>query len=257
MKRSSVSTILVIGAGLPRTGTMSLAQALQTLLGGECYHMKSVFELNDAQFWLSLHDRALPCTAKTFRQKFDDGKFVAGVDYPFSYYYKTLMDAYPNAKVVLSVREPKEWYQSMKNTVYKATCEIPSTFPHSLVFNLPIWPASQMGRQIRMARAHDEKMWDSVISGEEASVKFYNEWVDEVKATVPKDKMLVFSVNEGWEPLCSFLGLPVPNGDFPNLNKAVEMQKNIQGMTRMSWMIFSGLTTAAVGSLAMIVNQCF
>ena len=55
-------------------------------------------------------------------------------------------------------------------------------------------------------------------SGEETAVRFFNDWVEQVKSEVPSDRLLVFQVKEGWGPLCQFLGVPVPEEAFPNVN---------------------------------------
>lgn len=63
--------------------------------------------------------------------------------------------------------------------------------------------------------------------GKEASVQFYTQWVEHVKATVPKEKLLIFNVKEGWKPLCEFLDLPIPNQPFPRTNDTAAMQGNV------------------------------
>ena len=83
-------------------------------------------------------------------------------------------------------------------------------------------------------------MFDAIAEGKEASVKFYNEWVEDVKKHVPKERLLVFSVKEGWNPLCSFLGVPVPNRPFPNTNDSKQMKERFKKMKRVAYTVVLG-----------------
>jgi hypothetical protein len=79
------------------------------------------------------------------------------------------------------------------------------------------------------------------------AVARYNEHIEDVKATVPADKLLVFSVDQGWEPLCKFFGVPVPDKPFPRLNDRETFQKNIANMMRASYAILAGLAVVCAG----------
>ncbi len=137
---SSSSDLVVIGAGLPRTGTYSLHKALQRLLGGTCYHMASAVKPGPhADFWERAMKRQVnrevsagvvathwghfrACNDLLLFQ--DWSRFLAetdcraGVDYPFSFYWKDLVKHFPNAKVILSTRKPETWYKSVRETIY-------------------------------------------------------------------------------------------------------------------------------------------
>ena len=71
-------------------------------------------------------------------------------------------------------------------------------------------------------------MFDAIDEGKEASVAYFNNWIEEVKRTVPQEKLLVFSVKEGWGPLCKFLNVPIPDGPFPNTNDTAQMKKYVK-----------------------------
>ena len=71
-------------------------------------------------------------------------------------------------------------------------------------------------------------LFDVIKEGKDASVKYYNNWVEEVKNSVPSDRLLIFSVKEGWEPLCKFLDVPIPDGPFPNTNDTKMMKQRMR-----------------------------
>jgi len=212
---------VVIGAGLPRTGTSSLRVALGLLLKGACYHMKSISNSKasdpDVPFW----NRVLSTkpTKEEWLNFFQRRGYRAGVDYPVAKFYKEIMDAYPKAKVILTIRDPEKWYESVKNTIYKAL-----TLGRDPLFRiysrfLGIWDQVHCGLQV----CHD--LFESIENGQEESERFFNNWVTEVKASVPEDRLLVFSVKEGWGPLCEFLDLPKPEGPFPRCNDTMVFNK--------------------------------
>jgi len=209
---------VVIGAGLPRTGTKSLRDALITLLNGPCHHMRNIMVQtptdNELNFWKKAMDKDV--AHEEWVKFFEGGGYRAAVDFPASRFYKEVMEAYPNAKVILTIRDPIRWYQSAKSTIYATRKKMRDPAITLL--------AKMTGKFRAMQVSHDitSAMHDAVERGEEEAVKFFNDWVAEVKAHVPEDKLLVFDVKEGWEPLCQFLGVPVPaNTEFPQtLNKA-------------------------------------
>ena len=162
--------------------------------------------------------------------------------------FRELMEAYPNAKVLLSVRDPQKWYTSVKNTIYQFYL-MGNVFPYNIFFRLMDGKLSTMvanvcclptnglpGKEVKNSRSRQliqnhikirgsqkslisiSGMYNSISKGEEASINHFNQWVQEVKNTVPSDKLLVFEVKEGWSPLCKFLEVPVPNIPFPNID---------------------------------------
>jgi hypothetical protein len=201
----------VIGAGLPRTGTLSQKVALEMLGFGPCYHMVNV--LTD-----------LPL-ARRWEQALDDevnwdevfGEHESTVDWPGSFFYRELVDAYPDAKVVLSVRDPQAWEKSMLDTIWDV-CYGQSLMAHiSKARELvdPEW-RGYMDLMRRMWAAQGIFSGAELLPGQLAeAIARYQE---QVQRHVPEDRLLVWSVQEGWEPLCRFLEVDVPEAQFPRLN---------------------------------------
>lgn len=193
----------VIGAGLGRTGTMSLKAALEELGFGPCYRMSELAK-NPAHH--KVWDRAAWGEPVVWGEVFGD--YQATVDWPGCAHYKELMQAYPEAKVLLSIRDPDQWYDSMINTVYSH---------HKAVL-------SEGAGQVLPPRSVD-KVWDLIHSGKfedrRLAVEAFNQHNEEVKSHVPADRLLVYEVKDGWGPLCGFLDVEAPEGKaFPRLNDA-------------------------------------
>jgi hypothetical protein len=211
----------LIGAGMPRTATLTQKMALEMLGLGPCYHMVDVLaDLEQAPLW----ERALDGEGP-WEEIF--AGYNSTVDWPGGYFYRELMDVYPEAKVLLSVREPRAWEASMRQTVWAVR------HGESLI------------RLLSSAQAHVNPQWQGFInmidrlvwegkgtfaSGHEtpeqliARMERHNE---EVCRNVPPERLLVWSASEGWEPLCEFLELPVPDTPFPHINDRKEFLNRI------------------------------
>jgi len=202
----------VIGAGLPRTGTLSQKVALEMLGFEPCYHMVNVLgDLDLATGWR----QALDGDAD-WDTIFEGCQ--ASVDWPGSFFYKQLMQHYPEAKVLLSVRDGHAWARSMRETIW------------GLFYD------DVLMQYVSTARAIVDPQWDSYISmmkemweqsgllndGENTTAEWMaaamERYHDEVKSTVPADRLLVWTASDGWEPICEFLDVPVPDTPFPRLN---------------------------------------
>lgn len=209
----------LIGAGLPRTGTLSQKVALETLGLAPCYHMVNVLgDLDRAQVWR----RALG-GEEPWQEAFEG--FQATVDWPGSFFYKKLIDAYPDAKVLLSVRTADSWERSMRKTVWglfygdtlmgdlsSARARVDSQWHGFVEMMKEMWLGSGLIKD-----ASDPQLMTSAMER-------FNE---EVRQTVPPERLLVWSVSDGWDPICQFLDLPVPNAPFPHLNDGAEFADRI------------------------------
>lgn len=205
----------VIGAGFGRTGTASLKRALEELGFSRCYHMQEVFP--NPQH-IPLWQAAADGQPVDWDQLFEG--YQATVDWPGATFYKELMAKYPDAKVVLSVRDPDAWYQSTTDTIFKMSR---MGYPMKLV---PLF-VPRLRRFIRMATT---LIWKNTFHDRFAdkayAVSVFNAHIAEVKRLVPADKLLVYEVKQGWRPLCAFLEVPVPEGPFPRLNDSAAFNRN-------------------------------
>lgn len=218
--------IRVIGAGLGRTGTLSLKAALEELGFGTCYHMIELLSHPEqVRFWEAASRREPVAWDEMFQG------YQAVVDYPGCRYYRELMECYPEAKVVLTVRDPDRWYESALATIYQAG-RPPSGENEGPPAPLPFPGDPQLfARIFEMVR---RDVWQGDFGGRfedrEHAIEVFNRHTEQVKAQVPADRLLVYEVKEGWEPLCRFLGVPVPEGEpFPRLNDRETFQNRLRG----------------------------
>lgn len=207
----------VIGSGFGRTGTLSMKRALEELGFGPCYHMEEV--LRSPARVAQWHTYATGGGAD-WHEVFSG--FGSAVDFPASVVYRELMEAFPDAKVVHTVRDSDRWYASTHETIYQAR----SLTPRWLRWLVPV-----VGRSSRMI---DLLVWDGLFGGRfedrDRAIEVFEEWTAEVIATVPPERLLVFDVREGWGPLCEFLGVLEPLGPFPRVNDRESMLRRFRGL---------------------------
>ncbi|MEV4706927.1 sulfotransferase family protein [Actinoplanes sp. NPDC049316] len=206
----------VIGAGFGRTGTLSLKVALERLGLGPCMHMTSLFEA--------------PERADSFRRaaEGDAGRLreaLAGhrstVDWPGTYFWRELTAEHADAKVILTVRDPDAWYDSAHRTIFFAANQARQG------------GATPAGPVIDMI---DALVWEGTFGGRfadrAAAVRIFEEHNAAVRREVPAGRLLEFEVKQGWEPLCAFLGVPVPDEPFPRTNDSAEFQARVAAARR-------------------------
>jgi len=201
----------VIGVGVGRTGTYSLKLAINQLGLGPCHHMEEVL----------LHmPQQVPLWSAALNGKADWGAiyrgFASAVDWPTAGFYRPLRNAFPAAKFVLTVRSPESWAESFGETIYKLLAgrdKAPEAMRDWLamahgVIKMTGFPEGLDKRQL---------------------AKAFTAHVDAVRAEIPPEQLLVYQVKEGWEPLCAFLGVPVPEGPFPRTNDRAEFWDRVSG----------------------------
>lgn len=222
----------IIGAGLGRTGTLSLKTALEELGFGPCYHMQELIlrHPEHVDTWVdALHGR--PVAWQSF---FKD--YQATVDYPGCNYYKELMAVYPEAKVILTVRDPEKWYASTYQTVYAISKVIPR------------WIGYIAPQQAKLGEMIGDQIWKRQFGNFEdrqQSIATFKQYNEEVQHYVPPERLLVFEVKQGWAPLCQFLGVPVPQDKpFPHLNDTAEFQRRIRFLRLLNWLAPLGAVLA-------------
>src|SRR5260370_3737524 len=191
------SGLKVIGAGFGRTGTLSLKVALEELGFFPCYHMVARLDRPGlTEQW----DAIVRGTPADWNMVFEGYK--ATVDWPACTFYKELMQAYPDAKVLITVRDPEKWYESVSSTVYTMVRRDPLSLMARMV-NALVW----------------EGTFDGKFEEKDYAIAVFLQHIESVKQQVPPEKLLVYDVKEGWEPLCAFLGVEAPpEKPFPRLN---------------------------------------
>lgn len=231
----------VIGAGFGRTGTSSMQLALEKLYGAPCYHMREIIGKQHAQFFIDLEDKKL--SVEQIREHFKC--YACTQDVPTCFYWEELLKAYPNAKVVLTVRDFDGWWTSCNNTIF---CTAPG--------NPKIWWGNWIVQHVMPPWIKwANMMWKSFywkhMKGDfsrENGKRMFEEWNASVIAKCPKDRLLVFDVKEGWGPLCKFLGKPVPDEPFPRVNDTSQMLKLYRIKNGIGYAILTvGVAVVAIG----------
>lgn len=198
----------VIGAGYGRTGTETLRAALEHLGFGPCHHMHAIRD----------DPRLFPDWQAFLAGEHQDwdllfGNFRSQVDFPGAMYWRELADHFPDAKVVLTVRDPETWYQSIEQSVLELINDRENLAdPHKravVEFSKVI-----VGDRYFEGRGEDR----------DYAIGRFKAHIENVNATIPPERLLVYQVKEGWEPLCAFLGVPLPEIDFPFANRREEFR---------------------------------
>lgn len=249
-------TLQVIGAGLSRTGTTSFGTALSILLDGPCYHggtqMLSSPEAHINQ-WIRVFEHT-PTKNEADRKyvlqnmkQLLDG-YVGSMDLPSNCMVEELMEIYPDAKVICTVRDPDKWWASLAPIVEKGNLTVLS------------WILAPIPTLRRFRRYHD--VLDEGRVGElyfrpgepqRPTRAMYERHIEHLKKVVPKEKLFFFDVRDGWEPLCAILGVPVPKDTpFPRLNDAQAIEDFMKRNVRRGLMTWAAmiLSTGAAGYFA-------
>lgn len=204
----------VIGSGFGRTGTKSIKEALEILGFGPCHHMYEIVEnLDQLPSWQSAVNGE-----KTDWQSIYNG-YSSQVDWPGAHFWRQSMEAFPNAKVLHSVRPVDKWWASFEKTIGK----LMSTYP-SMDLPPPIRELLDMNRKFIGEQTFGGKFRDR-----DAAIAAFEQRTADVRALVPAEKLLVFDVAEGWEPLCAFLEVPVPDVEFPHHNLRADFWEVLGG----------------------------
>jgi hypothetical protein len=188
----------VVGSGLGRTGTKSLHTALSMLGFGPCHHMVEVFAHPESRFlWIDAAN-GKPSWDAIFTN------YQSMVDYPGAAYWRELAAHYPDAKVLHTVRDPDQWFESTQATIFAP--DGPTTGPG---------PFSDFFATI--LKAFGDKLHDRAFMTD-----YFLRHTDNVIHTIPKERLLIYQAGEGWEPLCKFFDVPVPAEPFPSENSRAD-----------------------------------
>jgi hypothetical protein len=207
----------IVGAGFGRTGTLSLKSALERLGFGPCYHM---FEVVERPAHIEMWHRLAFGGSMDWDLLFKD--FQSAVDWPAARYWRELADYYPDAKVLLSVRDPEGWYKSVTDTIYRGlTMRIPDKAPE------PRKLQAAMARKIVLEDTFDGRFEDKAYA-----IAVFNRHNQTVRNSIDPARLMVFDAKEGWAPLCRFLGVAQPDEPFPRLNDTATIQEMMKQMRK-------------------------
>lgn len=214
-------SIKIIGAGLPRTGTNTLRESLTMLGYVKTYHMKELLvHPENLHYWTTLKE-----TGTTNWDELYNG-YQATVDFPCYPWYKEHMKRYPDAKVILTLRPFEKWYDSFYSTIWQAQNPTES---QKAEMGQKLQSDPRLQKVMKVMQFAKETITEEHFKGmfldKDFMKKIFDKHNEEVKAYVPKDKLLVFDVAEGWEPLCKFLGKPKPAEQLPHTNKKEDFKE--------------------------------
>ena len=238
----------VIGAGFGRTGTWSLKAALEKLGFGPCYHMTEVFAHPEhADLWVSAWRKEPVDWDKVLEG------YEATMDWPACTFYEELMERHPDAKVILSVRDPERWYESVRNTIYELSVVIPRHPIYRIGYKLVSIFVFRGSGNVDLA---GEIIWQGTFDGrfedKHHAIEVFERHNAVVQQRVPENRLLVYDVKAGWGPLCEFLGVEEPEEPFPRTNDAAEMQRRLRGVKAISIAVPVTLTLLAGAALALL-----
>jgi len=219
-------SIKIIGAGFPRTGTLTLKNALETLGYKKTYHyVDLIANSKKLKYWKELENKG----HTDFETLFNG--FEATVDFPGYPYYKILLKKYPEAKVILTKRDFDLWYESTYKTIWKSANK-------PITERLNLLKRKLLNKNLRaifkcvkfMRRVYLLGQFDNQFNNKEQAKKVYFKHIKEVVGHVPEKQLLIYDVAQGWEPLCQFLELPIPPQEFPHLNKRENFHNMVKKM---------------------------
>jgi hypothetical protein len=197
-------TLEIVGPGFGRTGTNSLKLALEHLGFWPCHHM---FEVRDNPEQLPVWEAAARGEPVDWSEVFRG--YRSQVDWPGARYWRELVKRFPQAKVILTVRDPDAWFESVQATIVPflaARGKHPS--PH-------VNAIAEMGHQTVAVQVFEDRM-----SERDYAITVFKRHIAEVQSEVSADRLLTFDLREGWQPLCNFLGVGIPDIPFPKTNSS-------------------------------------
>ena len=228
----------LLGFFFSSSGTASMQAAMEILYDSACYHGYDNILRDDFAFWTA----ASLGKPVNFREVLQG--FCATVDWPACRCWREIADTYPNAKIILTVRDPISWYRSVIQTVFTHLYGSPSMSWGSWVTFMfhPYW------RRFGWMHYHNCNFLHRDFS-QANIIKKFNSWNDSVIQSCPSERLLVFDVKEGWEPLCNFLNKPIPNVPFPHCN---DTKKYTETVVKACDYVGYFMFTTAVGSVSLV-----
>lgn len=199
----------LIGAGFGRTGTESMKLALEQLGLGPCHHMKEV---------LADPEQRTRWRAVAHGEAVDWDEVLAGyrsaVDWPSAFFWRELSAHYPEAKILLTVRDSADWYRSFSNTI------------------LAVISGSRLSPDELGPKLIGDRVFGGRGADRDHAIAVYERNIADVQAAFPPERLLTFRVGDGWAPLCQFLGVPIPSTPFPRTNSTADFHTTFSRRSR-------------------------
>ncbi|GAA49897.1 hypothetical protein CSKR_100908 [Clonorchis sinensis] len=220
-KNSETGKVFVVG--VDKTGTSFVKTLLQTLCLQPCLHSSdlSASRTGILSEWVALADES----DKLARQKklgklLENYRFAAG--FPVVAYLDDLLEMYPSAKFILTVREAEPWLATIRSTsLPRAYKNSDRRLVDSTLYVVGFKRLEQLNRRMfkRLFGPNVDLQDDNQV------IQAYIRWNDYVRSVVPENQLLVYRVKDRWEPLCQFLGVPVPDKPFPNTQGSLTLTR--------------------------------
>ena len=193
-----------------------------------CYHMSEVILNKEFQFWID----AINGSEVGYRQIFSN--YASALDAPVCVQWRSILKDYPNAKIILSTRKADKWHDSMVDTVLQLAPDsgVQPVGIRVMMYLFQFWKVFGILCNLCFITHLLGTNFTKPIA-----VQKFNDWSNDVKQTCGKDKVLEFDVSQGWEPLCTFLGKPIPNEPFPNINDSNMMKGGLAAVNLTGWII--------------------
>jgi hypothetical protein len=214
----------VIGVGMHRTGTMSVMAALERVGFGPCYHgLEALRRCTDGEHWLAAYEAGGEVDWSVIFKG-----YRATLDWPTIHFWDKLASAYPHAKILLTDRDPERWWDS-----HLAMLKFGTEFEHSLTEEQRQWAEESGFERMRTALITIvSATFDGQLFDKAHCLRVFEQHSERVRRIVPATRLLVYRVEEGWEPLCRFLGVDVPDEPFPRVNVSDNLLHNIRAAMR-------------------------
>jgi hypothetical protein len=181
--------------------------------------------------------------------------YEATLDWPACSFYEELMERHPEAKVLLSVRDPERWYESTRSTIYELAMLLDSSRTVRLIFGLISLLAYGGFAGVKSTLPRDV-IWEGTFDGrfedKAYAIEIFERHNEEVKRRVPPERLLVYEVKEGWGPLCEFLGVPEPEEPLPRLNDAAQMRLGMKAVSMIATVLPFALALSAVAAIVLL-----
>ncbi|KAI4267829.1 MAG: hypothetical protein L6R38_008074 [Xanthoria sp. 2 TBL-2021] len=224
-KRKRTVKMEVLCLSYMRTGTASMYAALN-MVGLPCFHSFSLYSrIQDCSTWSAALDAKFFNRGPKFtKTEWDQllSEYAAITDVPATAFAEELVSAYPDAKVILMERDIDSWFTSFDNAIIKPIWNWTTQFIGSVD---PWYVGPLKDLHMRWVRG-----WMESHSEDEMRRKakpHYREHNALVRRITPNEKLLEYKMGSGWEPLCRFLGKPIPDVDFPRVNETAALQEKI------------------------------